>query len=164
MNWLKRKWLQFYNTFVSLKGPPEGIARAFSVGFWIAWFPVIGTHSVLSLIGAALFRVNVPAVYLSSWICNPLTIPIMWFLEYIVGAAIMDKPFLGYGDFAAATDAHSFAEFWALGKDLLGPLFVGGFVLSTANAVLGYWPVKWAVIRSRRKGAKPKPIPAKVAK
>lgn len=149
MNWFQRKARQFYQTFISLKGPPEKIANAFSLGFFIAWFPIIGTHSVMSIAAGALFRVNLPAIYLGSWICNPITIPPMLYLEYRFGRMLVGGATLEHVDFAALT----FRSMLSLGWGVLLPMLVGGLIIGLVNAVLGYYPVKWAVVRSRRRVA-----------
>ncbi len=153
MSWLKAKWRQFYNTFISLQGSPESIARSFSLGFAIAWWPIIGTHSILSLLGGLLFRGNLPAVYLSSWLCNPITIPFILMADYKVGDWLVGAPDLLGANFAQMT----FREMLALGWHVLVPMMVGGLLLGGINAALGYFPVKYYVICFRRRGTAPKP-------
>lgn len=153
MNWLKKKWAYFYRTFISLKGPPEKIARAFSVGFWVAWWPIIGTHSILAAAGGLIFRVNLPAVYLASWLCNPLTIPPMLALDYQLGAWLIGGVNLQNVTFAEIT----FRQMIALGWDILLPMIVGGVLLGTINAFVAYYPIKRAVIRVRARQLPPLP-------
>jgi uncharacterized protein len=145
MTWLGRRWRKFYDTFISLKGPPEKIALSFSIGFWIAWFPIIGTHSVLSILGSALFRTNMPAIYLGSWICNPLTWVPMLVADYAVGRRLVGGAHLREVDFGSLT----LRSMLSLGWEIIVPLLVGGLLLGLANALLAYYPVKWAVVRSR---------------
>ncbi len=154
MNWLKKRWRQFYNQFISLKGPPEKVARAFSIGLWIGWFPIIGTHSILTVAAGAILRLSVPAIFLASWICNPLTIAFLLLADYEVGKFLVGGAHLSGIDFGELT----FREMLSLGWDVLFPMLVGGFILGSLNALLAYYPIKRWVIRVRRRGAQPKPI------
>jgi uncharacterized protein (DUF2062 family) len=149
MSWLRRKWRSFHQQFISLKGSPESIARAFAIGFWVGWFPIIGTHSALSFVAGLLFRANLPAVYLGSWICNPLSIPPMLYLEYQLGARLIGGADLGQERFADLT----ISQMFHLGWEILLPMILGGAILGTLNAVIGYYPIKQAVIRVRRRTA-----------
>jgi len=153
MNWLKAKWRKFYNTFISLEGSPESIARAFSLGFGVAWWPLIGTHSLVALLLGLVFRANLPAIYLASWLCNPLTIAPILAADFELGDWLVGAPSLAAVRWAGMT----FKEILALGWHVLYPMIVGGLVLGMANALLGYFPVKYMVIRVRRRGAKPLP-------
>jgi len=148
MKWLRAKWKIFYDRFISLQGTPESIARSFSVGFWIAWFPLIGTHSVMSFLGGLLFRGNLPAIYLGSWLCNPGTIPPMLLVEYKLGEWLLG------GEISAVEFHHlTFHSMLALGWEILLPMLLGGAILGTLTALAGYYPVKRAVIRVRERRA-----------
>jgi uncharacterized protein (DUF2062 family) len=140
----------FYEKFISLHGAPASIARAISVGLWVAWFPIIGTHSVISALGGLIFRANLPAVYFGSWLCNPLTIPPMLWAEYKVGSCLIGGAQLGESHFTELT----FSQVIHLGWGVLAPMLLGGAILGLANALLGYYPVKWLIVRGRARRAK----------
>jgi len=57
---------------------PEKIALSLAFGFMLGIFPVLGTTSLLCLIAALLFRLNLPAVQLVNLLVNPL-----WFVLLI---------------------------------------------------------------------------------
>lgn len=149
MNWLRARWRDFYERFISLKGSPESIARSFSIGFWIAWCPLIGTHVLLSLLGGLIFRANLPAIYLASWLCNPLTIPGLLMADYKLGQWLLNSEIVTQIDFHAIT----WRSLLALGLEILLPMLLGGLILGTLNALVAYVPVKRAVIRVRRRRA-----------
>lgn len=70
------------------------LSRAIYVGIMCAFFPLPG-QMPLALIGALLFRANVPMSIALTWVTNPLTtIPVYW-LAYCVGAVLLGEPIIG---------------------------------------------------------------------
>lgn len=70
------------------------LGRGVYIGVLCAFFPLPG-QMPLALIGALLFRANVPMAIALTWITNPLTtIPVFW-LAYSVGAIILGEPIIG---------------------------------------------------------------------
>lgn len=68
--------------------------RAVYIGVLCAFFPLPG-QMPLAIIGALLFRANVPMAIALTWLTNPLTtIPVFWF-AYSVGAWLIDEPLIG---------------------------------------------------------------------
>jgi uncharacterized protein (DUF2062 family) len=150
MNWFKAKAHDFYEQFISMQGSPAVIARSFAVGFWVAWFPLIGTHSLVSLASGFLLRAKLPAVYLGSWLCNPLTIPPMLWADYALGTWLVGGSRLGEAPFLDLT----FRKMVALGWNMLLPMMLGGAILGLCTALIGYFPIKFAVLRVRRRQAR----------
>lgn len=69
------------------------INRAIYVGVVCALFPFPG-QMPLSIIGAILFRANVPMAIALTWLTNPLTtIPIMY-AAYCIGAYLLGEPMI----------------------------------------------------------------------
>ena len=73
---------------------PEKIALSLAFGFMLGIFPVLETTSLLCLIAAILFRLNLPAVQLVNLLVNPL-----WFVLLIpfirMGEQLFGVPHLG---------------------------------------------------------------------
>lgn len=70
------------------------LTRAVYIGVMCAFFPLPG-QMPLALIGALLFRANIPMSVALTWLTNPLTtIPIFW-LAYWVGAIMLGEPVIG---------------------------------------------------------------------
>ena len=62
----------------------NSLGRAVYIGVLCAFFPLPG-QMPLAIIGALLFRANVPMAIALTWLTNPLTtIPIFWVLFYLV--------------------------------------------------------------------------------
>lgn len=70
------------------------LTRAVYIGVMCAFFPLPG-QMPLALIGALLFRANVPMSVALTWLTNPLTaIPVYWF-AYCIGAVLLGEPIIG---------------------------------------------------------------------
>jgi len=85
---------------------PEKIALSLAFGFMLGIFPVLGTTSLLCLIAAMIFRLNLPAVQLVNLLVNPL-----WFALLI--------PFIRMGErlFGVPPLAITGAQILALAHD-----------------------------------------------
>ncbi len=72
----------------------SALMRAIYVGVIIAFLPLPG-QMLLALIGALIFRANVPMSIALTWLTNPLTsIPVFW-AAYWVGATLLGEPAIG---------------------------------------------------------------------
>ncbi|MDO5651604.1 MAG: DUF2062 domain-containing protein [Moraxella sp.] len=70
------------------------LGRAVYIGVLCAFFPLPG-QMPLAIVGALLFRANVPMSVALTWITNPLTtIPVFWG-AYWVGATLLGEPAIG---------------------------------------------------------------------
>lgn len=68
--------------------------RGVYVGVLCAFFPLPG-QMLLAVIGAVIFRANVPMSIALTWLTNPLTtIPVFW-VAYSVGATLLSEPIIG---------------------------------------------------------------------
>jgi len=109
----------------------HSIARAFAVGLFFAFMPV-PFQMVLAAGIAILVNANLPLSIALVWITNPLTMPAIFYVCYLVGAWIIDVP----------TQKFEFQVSWQwLAESLttIGPAFLlGCFVCATVFSVLGY--------------------------
>lgn len=72
----------------------SSLVRAIYVGVICAFVPLPG-QMILALVGALLFRANIPMSITFTWLTNPLTaIPVYW-ATYWVGAMILGEPAIG---------------------------------------------------------------------
>lgn len=70
------------------------LLRAIFIGIMCAFFPLPG-QMPLALIGALIFRANIPMSIALTWLTNPLTaLPVYWF-AYWVGAVLLGEPAIG---------------------------------------------------------------------
>ncbi|MGL5046409.1 MAG: DUF2062 domain-containing protein [Shewanella sp.] len=104
---------------------------AFAVGLFVAWIPM-PFQMVVAAAFAILFNVNIPVSVALVWITNPLTMPVMFYGAYLLGAKILNHP---PQDFA-------FEASWQwieASLATIGPAFLlGCFVLGVIFAAVGY--------------------------
>lgn len=71
----------------------HSLNKAVYIGVLSAFFPLPG-QMLLALIGALIFRANVPMALGLTWITNPLTTLPVFYAGYYVGAKILDVPMI----------------------------------------------------------------------
>lgn len=140
------------------------LTRAVYVGLLCAFFPLPG-QMPLALVGALLFRANVPMSVALTWITNPLTtIPVFW-VAYCVGAVLLGEPVIGIRGMGIIL---SDLTLWATGngsnpflmhhifsfKAFLVGLLVSGMVTSTIMGVAFriFWNYRIANDWQKRRG------------
>ncbi len=108
---------------------------AFAVGLFVAWIPM-PFQMVVAAGFAILFNVNLPVAVALVWITNPLTMPIMFYGAYLLGAKIIGH----------RAQAFQFEATWAwieASLSTIGPPFlVGCLVLGIVSALIGYIVIK----------------------
>ena len=103
--------------------------------FW-AFVPIPG-QTILAIITAVFFRVNIPITVLFAWMTNPITIYPIFYVAYKTGSLILDLPV------KAVNFEWSWHWFTTVLADIWLPLTVGCFLCGVLSAVLGYFTVRW---------------------
>lgn len=148
---MKRLWRWFREkliTIARIDSTPSRIAAGIGVGAFIAMFPITGFQFATGLLLSFVFRVNKIAVVATTQVlCNPLTLPFLFFLDYKVGERL-----LGHDTsmtleafrtlMAEVTFRNAFIVFRAIAKPLyLGSAVTAPFIGIVAFAV-GFFLVK----------------------
>jgi len=104
---------------------------AFAIGLFVAWIPM-PFQMVVAAAFAILFNVNIPVSVALVWITNPLTMPVMFYGAYLLGAKI-----LGH-----APQEFAFEASWQwieASLATIGPAFLlGCLVLGIVFSTVGY--------------------------
>lgn len=131
---------RFLRKLASIQGSPEEIARAFSVGVFLGFSPLIGLQTILGLAVAALFRFKRIPVLLGVWVNLPWIMAPYYALATTAGVWLLGfpesvtAPSLGYSDLFKL-------DFWKwLGSQwtVLIPTAVGSLILATIFAAVAY--------------------------
>jgi uncharacterized protein (DUF2062 family) len=119
---------------------------AFGIGLFFAFWPV-PFQMFLSAAAAIPLRVNLPLSVATVWISNPLTMPPLFYMAYLVGSTVLGTEMSGF-DFELS---------WAwliesLGT--IGPAFLlGCAICSIVAGAIGYFGMDWvwrfSVIKAR---------------
>lgn len=113
----------------------RSVAGAFAVGLFFAWVPV-PFQMVLSAGAAIWLGVNLPLSIVIVWITNPVTIPAMFYVAYIVGTWIVGEPVTDFN--FELTINWLLNELSAIWK----PFLVGCFTLASISSIIGYFTVE----------------------
>jgi len=134
----------------------RSVAGGIATGLLICFYPIPG-HMLIAAILAILLRVNLPLAVAAVWVTNPLTMPAIFYLEYRLGAFILDiQPRNVSFELTPAWFKGTFMEIWPA-------LFTGAFIFGLVSAIVSYGLIRllWrlAVIQKweRRKMRAKKP-------
>ena len=109
----------------------RGITAAFGAGIAICFIP-LPVHSVVAILIAIAWRLNVPAIYGTTLLVNPLTMVPIYYLAYRVGAALL----------RVTPESFSFHLSWDWLQNGLGPMWqpflVGCLACALVLGVLGW--------------------------
>lgn len=145
---LQKRLRIFYDRFISLQGEPRQIAAGLAIGVFIGVTPTIPFHTVLIVFLGLLFRQNITAAYLGSWIIsNPLTIPLFYLSQYEVGRILlgMERCRFEFADY-------SLGHITALGWQILLPLLTGGILMAPFFAVPAFFVTRRLMVSIRNRG------------
>lgn len=153
-----RPVLRFVKTrILHINDEPERIARGIAVGLFTAWLPLLGLHTILSLIFSTIMRANKAMALLFIWVSNPLTAFFVYYPCYLLGRAILglfhEEPTIRPEQMEslfehALSVKRIFWEFftvdlwkqmWDVFVQMGLELMIGGVLLGLIIARIGYW-------------------------
>ncbi|MFH0910510.1 MAG: DUF2062 domain-containing protein [Planctomycetota bacterium] len=154
VRWFRLQWGKRFRRVARSRATPHAIALGAALGVFVAMTPTIGLQMLIAAILATLLGGNRLAAILPVWITNPFTIVPVFTFNYWIGRLLVDGPTLHEfnleiqhlrdlllsGGFGKATGAT-----FALGMDLLIPLWLGSVLVGLACALPAYSLVKRAV-------------------
>ncbi len=118
----------------------KSVTKALLVGIFIAFIPM--PFQMLAVLAVSPFiRFNIPIAISMVWLSNPITMPPMYYMEYLTGTWLLGMEPLH--------DVEMTMEwFQSHLDDIFIPLYVGTFFYSLTVSVLVYFVVNWLWIRS----------------
>jgi uncharacterized protein (DUF2062 family) len=115
----------------------RSVSGSIALGLFVGLFPV-PAQTAIALLGALLLRVNLPLAAVSVWITNPITFGPIFYMEYRIGAALLNKPTVAITDIADfTTRSDVLAASWQ-------PLLYGATVVAIAVAATAYLAISAA--------------------
>lgn len=150
-----RRLRQMARLVLQVDESPRRVALAFSVGMFIAFFPVLGTHTIVGLIVAFFFRLNRVALLAGAWMSNPWTIGPMLSAGTLVGCALMgiSPKSLGAVDWSLSGSAF-FDSLVAGFHPLLWPFVFGNLLTGTVVGFTSFFVVN-TILKSRGRTDEP---------
>ena len=115
----------------------RSVANAFLSGLFWAMIPM-PVQMVAATITALLIRgINLPISVALVWISNPLTMPPMFYFNYLVGTWILGEP-----ENSPAFEA-SLEWLVTLAENNWYHLYFGSFVVGVISGLIGYFVIRW---------------------
>ena len=109
----------------------RAVSGAVALGLFCAFIP-IPSQMILAAAMAIFLHVNLPVSIITVWVSNPVTMPPMFYLCYVVGAWFLNTP--------ASNFAFELSWEW-LSTSLVAiwqPFLLGCFIVGLIAAMLGY--------------------------
>lgn len=108
----------------------NSVGGAFSIGLFFAFMPMPFQMIPAALL-AILFRVNLPISVGMVWVSNPITMPGMLYVCYLLGSWILDVPM-------QPPDTDGMMQ-WVMNRfgQIWQPLLLGSVILGSLAALLG---------------------------
>jgi len=120
----------------------KSITRGLLVGIFWGFIPM-PMQMLAVVFTTPFFRFNVPIALTMVWLSNPLTMPIMYYMEYITGTFILSMEQLHV--------EMSIPWFKTHLDDIFIPLYVGTFFYAIIISSLIYFLTNWLWIKSVHK-------------
>lgn len=107
-------------------------AKAVAIGFFVANLP-IPMQMIVAAILAVRFNATLPLSVVLVWITNPVTIPFIFFFNYVVGSLLLQQP-LAFKDFHFSYD-------WVMSQiEIIWlPMLLGSVLMGAISAAIGYF-------------------------
>ena len=118
------------------------------MGLFIAMSPTLGFQMCMAVAIAVFFKINKVAAAATVWVTNPGTAPVIYWINYQLGANLLDYPVhpLFFSN-------PSWESFWNSGKHVFFSLLVGGGITGIILGSVGYL-VTLNMIKAARKKAR----------
>jgi uncharacterized protein (DUF2062 family) len=125
----------------------RSITAGFGAGLAIAFIP-LPVHIPVALLAAIVWRLNVPVIFATVMITNPLTVVPIFYFAYRVGSLLIGAPLHGF----------NFELSWEWLQHGLGPLWkpflLGCLTCAIAFGYAGYFALellwRWVTVRRLR--------------
>jgi uncharacterized protein (DUF2062 family) len=143
----------------------HSVTKAVAIGLFWGCMPM-----PMQMVAAAFFAIwlnaNMPLSVCIVWFSNPITMPPIFYFEYLIGAWLMDTPPIGFEyELSVAWFEEKLVEIGA-------PLLLGAVFCGLIVSAIGYFTVaflwrrnvihRWRNRKSTRKSKNKKPEPTKL--
>ena len=141
---LKRASLFYFLKLVRVKDSQDKLAVGFACGSMVSFSPFIGFHFLLAVIFAYIFRGNIVASLIGTFVGNPFTFPFIWIFIYKIGNIFFKN------DQNSSIEL-TFQSLYDQGYDILIPMLIGSLIVSIPVWFISYFTVKFLLSSFKRK-------------
>lgn len=134
----------------ALRPGVEPVARGIAIGLFIGLTPTVGVQIMLMIAACVALRGNFLAAFAVSFISNPFTLPLLYWIFHALGAGVLEL-----AGFTVVDDASTALN--GFGDEVLSAA-IGSLMIATPAALTGYFATHWLAgvrekIRRRKKMA-----------
>jgi len=156
MIWPSMGWTRAFtyikHRILRLSDTPRNIALGLAFGAGVSFSPLMMTHFIQGGILAYIFRANIPAAFIGTFIGNPWTFPFIWWASISLGAAIFS--FFGLPADANIPDNVTLSMLWDMLRHdpmrLFAPWMLGGYCLCVI-VIVALYPLYSTMIKAAHK-------------
>jgi uncharacterized protein (DUF2062 family) len=114
----------------------HSVSKAFAIGLFWGCIPM-PFQMVVAAFCAMRFKANLALSIAIVWISNPLTMPPIFYAEYLLGAWILDIP--------TSPFEYELSISWLKDKlfEIGIPMYLGSFISGIALSLIGYYSIIW---------------------
>ena len=141
---LKRASLFYFLKLIRVKDSKDKLAIGFACGSMVSFSPFIGFHFLLAVIFAYIFRGNIIASLIGTFVGNPFTFPFIWIFIYKVGNIFFNND----QNFSLEL---TFQSLFNQGYDILIPMMIGSLIVSIPIWFISYFTVKFLMTSFKRR-------------
>lgn len=135
----------YFLRLIRIKGEPYDLAMGMALGIFSAMLPIIPFHIALAVALALVFRVSKITALIGVFACNPFTFYILYFLNYRIGAFILNlhEDNRGFSSIMSMQTSE-----WTMDTilriahaswDIIAAFVIGGLIMGVAAAVPAYF-------------------------
>ena len=135
---LKRASIFYFLKLIRVKDSQDKLAVGFACGSMVSFSPFIGFHFLLAIIFAYLFRGNIVASLIGTFVGNPFTFPFIWIFIYKIGNIFFKN------DQNLSLEL-TFQSLFDQGYDILIPMLIGSLIVSIPIWFISYFTVKYEI-------------------
>ena len=143
---IKRTSLFYFLKLIRVKDSQDKLAVGFACGSMVSFTPFIGFHFLLAVIFAYIFRGNIVASLIGTFVGNPFTFPFIWILIYKVGN-------LFFKNDQTLSIELTFQSLFDQGYDILIPMLTGSLIVSIPVWIISYFTVKFLMSSFKKRKA-----------
>ena len=145
--WPKSGWIRagkyVFHRLIRLDDGPRTIAVGMACGAFASASPFVGTHFITAGILALIFRGNIIASTLGTWVGNPITFPFIWLLTYQIGLIVLGQETTGELPDIGASLTDTASE--GILTTIIYPMLIGALPVGSFLALFTCFPTLWAV-------------------